>query len=239
MLEAIFRNVLSLVFLLITSIGIAQIKKVAKDPFQTKSHVKDVSVNQINMLKNGVLLVRLKTKKKSIDALRKLGKEKQANKLESNQLELNQKIVNAFRNRFNFCPTIFFYSDYSNAVRTKSFNQIFFLNDSLQHDSSITLDQTEYFLIAEFSHIEQDSAKHFDHYYKAQGENGYEQRSQYYGGPNVGFPALVVKTDQFVQLKKPFPYYVKTQEFVIKRKPDGVVKKLNRKIQRFYRKKKL
>jgi hypothetical protein len=51
----------------------------------------------------------------------------------------------------------------------------------------------------------------------------------------MGFGALVIKSDQFIQLKKPFPYYVRTFDSLpIKRSPKTVVKKMNKKLHRFY-----
>ena len=48
---------------------------------------------QINQLKDGILLVRLKTKRNTITALGKIGKEKLADKIERQQKKYNQKII--------------------------------------------------------------------------------------------------------------------------------------------------
>ena len=67
-------------------------------------------------------------------------------------------------------------------------------------------------------------------------KNGLERRTRYNNsGTNMGFGALVIKNDQFIQLTRPFPYYVRTfDSFPFKRKPEEVIKKLNRKLHLFY-----
>ncbi|WP_027420085.1 hypothetical protein [Crocinitomix catalasitica] len=159
-------------------------------------------------------------------------------KIESEQADLNKKIVEAFQNNFDFCPTYFFFSDYSSSIRKGDFNNVEFLNEKLLPDTTILLSNRS-FLIAEFGRIEQDTAKYFDGYYYTSGDNGLERKTSYYGGPNMRFGALVIKNDQFMQLRRPFPYYVRTFDSLpIKRSPKNVVKRMNKKLQRFYKKNK-
>ncbi len=172
---------------------------------------------QINELKTGALLVRLQTRKLAINALKKSGLNKEADRIERKQKELNIKIVAAFKAEFTFCPTYIFYSDYSQNVMDRQFDKVSFLTDSLRVDSTIKFTKRN-FLTAEFGIIEPDTAKHIS------------------GGEHMGFDALLIKSDQFIQLRRPFPYYVRTLDLLpTKRNPNQVVKKMNKKLEKFYK----
>ena len=105
-----------------------------------RQHVKEMAKKDIVLLKEGALLVRLKTSENTIAALRKAEREKQALKEDEWQATQNQKIVKAFWTYFDFAPVYFFYSDKSNQVRKGDFEGIF-LNEKLEVDSSIILDK--------------------------------------------------------------------------------------------------
>jgi hypothetical protein len=200
-----------------------------------RKQLKSISSNQINQLQGGALLIRLHTNAPSIESLRKLGDDKKANKIERKQIKLNTEVSVAFRNHFDFCPTYFFYSEQSVAVREKQFQSVDFLNDSLQPDRSIVFSNHS-FLTAEFSTIEQDTNTYFKDYHYVGGAEGIERRTSYYGGATMGFGALVIKSDQFIQLCRPFPYYVRTLDSSpFKRRPKKVVKKLNKKLHAYSR----
>ena len=123
---------------------------------QTKRQNRPIAIEQIKLLKDGSLMVRLHTRQRSIDAMRKAGKDKQAAKLEQHQKELNQTIADTFNNDFRFCPVYFFSSEYTVPIKNGEWEEVVFLNDSLEADSSITLANTN-FLIEEFGYIEQDT----------------------------------------------------------------------------------
>lgn len=187
---------------------------------------------QIKKLKDGVLLVRLYTKENSIIALKKIGRDEIANKTEKKQINYNKSIISAFRNNFTFCPTYFFFSNFSDSILSKQINGIIFLNDSLQPDSTIKINGHN-FLTAEFGIIEQDTAKYFNGYYYYSSDSGLGKRSSYYGGPDMRFGVLKIMSDQLIQLKKPFPYYVRTYD---KRKLSKVVSNMNKNLRNYYEK---
>ena len=206
-----------LVFL-VSSIGFAQ---------KRTDINKQLAREQINQLHNGVLLVRLQTKKKSIEALKKRGQLKLAGEIKAKQESLNKEIVSAFQRNFDFCPTYFFYSNYSQEIIDKSFEEIQFLDKNLLPDTKIKFDNKS-FLTAEFGTIEQDTTN------RVPVNNGAEKQEQKYSGSNMGFGALIIKSEQFNQLKKPFPFYVRTYDSLpIKRKPRVVVRKMNEKLHEF------
>ena len=95
-------------------------------------------------------------------------------------------------------------------MQAGAIDKVVFLNDSLKPDSSIKF-VNKTFLVAEFGRLEQDTAKHFSHYTYEHDENfSVKQVSHYYGGPNSGLDGLIISSDQLIQLRHPFPYFVRT-----------------------------
>jgi len=228
------KSIIVLLTTLIPIMGVSQDINEVKRADNPKKHLIK-SGQQINQLHEGSLLIRLKHRKKSIAALRSIGKAKAADKIEDRQRRLNKAIIHAFKERFDFCPVYFFFSDHSQSVMEQQFEQVEFLNPNLSPDKTITIGDNG-FLLGEYGTIEQDTTRYFNGYYYVQSENGLERRKRYNtSGTNSGFGALNIKNDQFIQLARPFPYYVRTfDSFPIKRKPEKVVKKMNRKLHRFY-----
>lgn len=224
--------------LFFSTIVFAQEVDSTKSKISFRKQVNTTAKVQINQLKNGVLLIRLKTKKPSIAALRRLGRDKKAIEMEKEQAQVNANIVAAFKSNFTFCPTYFFYSDYSNAVKGKEFDKVVFLNDSLKPDSNIKFENKSFF-VAEFGMLQQDTARHFSHYsYESDKNFSKKQVSHYNGGPNQGLNGLIISSDQLIQLRHPFPYFKRTmnpmpKNVVIKR----AVRKMNKRLHRFYTKK--
>lgn len=190
-------------------LNIALNNKICKESSYRKIKVES-SKKQIQKLKENFLLVRLRTSENTINALREIGENEKADKVELNQEIENKKIINAFNSKFDFCQVRFFYSNNSEKVKNKQFENIF-LNDCLQVDNSIKSDTNISFLIAEFSYIEQDTMKYFSHYSNEPTENGGIEKTAHYYSPstNLNFYALRILDHNFVQLNRPFPYYTK------------------------------
>ncbi|MFK7756556.1 MAG: hypothetical protein AB8B53_06460 [Flavobacteriales bacterium] len=186
-------------------------------------------------MNKGALLVRLETKSASIEALRSKGEAAKADLKESKQRQKNQNIVSAFKAHFTFCPTYFFFDNYSQNVMKKDFKSVQFLDENLEHDASIKFNGANFFT-AEFGTLEQDTAQYFSGYYTVPTKNGPERRARYYGEPHMRFGALIIKSDQFVQLKRPFKYYSRTLDSVPLAKLEStVVAKMDKKLHRFYK----
>ncbi len=172
------------------------------------------------------------TKSNSIAALRERDQNELADKIQKKQVEVNRRTIGAFRQKFDFCPVYFFFSDYTQPIKNKQLNKVVFLNDNLEPDSSIQFDKAN-FLIAEFGRVEQDTAKYRDGYYYYKDENGLQRHSSYYAGPGFGFDALVIKSDQFVQMRFGcFPYHVRTWGGI--RGYGKAVAIIDKRLQRFY-----
>ena len=194
---------------------------------------------QIKDLRNGALLVRLRTKEKSIKALREVGWYSMADKIEQKQADLNQEIVTAFTYFFDFCPTYFFYSHHSNNIKNKEFEKVEFLNEKMELDTSIHFNEKA-FLTAEFGTLDLDTARHSGGLYRGKTEEGYKTSKYYVRKSNLQFGALSIKSDEFVQLRDPFPFYVRTfpiNDYKLLRSPEFVVEKMNEKLYFYYRNK--
>lgn len=175
-----------------------------------RKELKSIAKEQIHMLHNqGALLVRLTTRKKAIEALRSQGKQEQADKLQKEQDERNKAIVKAFKQEYKFSPAYFFFSDYSQNILENKINTVPFLGEDLIPDKNIVMDK-EKFLTAEFSSLNAES---------------------------LDGTALVVMDDKFNKLKRPFPFYVRIyQGLPFERSPAAVVRKLDKKLDKFYAK---
>ncbi|MEM7102885.1 MAG: hypothetical protein AAF502_07145 [Bacteroidota bacterium] len=218
---------------LFPQIGFGQDTLKTKGKAKKMNHAR-VAAQQIQDLHDGVLLVRLKTKSKTIEALREAGMHAQADKRQEKLNKTNRSIILAFNNYFDFCPTYFFFSHFSDHIRAKEFDKVEFVNRDFEVDTTIKLDGKTIFT-AEFGPIEQDQDKYFEGYYLSRDENGLERKEKVYGSPNPGFEALLIKDDQFVQLRDPFPFYVKkTGMLVVDKDARQLVNMMNKKLKRFY-----
>ena len=156
-----------------------------------------VATQQIKALKNGALVVRLKTNDKSIDAYRKAGKNELADKIIAEREALNQKVADAFRYYFSFCKVYFIFAKNTDALLQRQ--PYIFLNEKLQIDSTIRLNE-DFYLIAEYGSYTQNERVDEYHYsgvYKTEPSNSTASTS-----------ALVVLDTTLTQLQEPFPFAV-------------------------------
>ena len=226
----------TIVFLLGASLwAAAQDSLPVRKKISARKQNKLAAKKQINQLSGGALLVILKTQKPKIAALKKAKYFKLAEQTEKEQRAFNKEAVAAFKEEFYFCPVYFFMSDYGPAVYDKNFGSVVFVNDSLLPDSSIKFSGGDFFM-AEFGTIEQDTIKHASGTYYAPNKAGsLEKRLTYYGGADFKFGALLIKSDLFIQLRRPFPYYSRTFDLLPVYWPlSKVVKKMNEKLVTFY-----
>lgn len=181
---------------------------------------------QIRQLKNGVLLVRLQSKEKAISALRANGHEEQAKILESRTRARNKEVAEAFRDHFTFCPVLFFYSDQTDELKAGNYNEVQFLNTSLQPDTSLHLNGRPY-LIGDMGTMRRQE---FKRTHRTSG-----QQVTFADVSNVEFPALVMLNDKFEQQIAPFPRYVKTYT-ALDTEAYRAVKRMNRRLHNCYKK---
>jgi hypothetical protein len=218
--------------LLLTDAGLAQEPGVRPG---SRKHDLMNARTQITALKNGALLVRLPTRKHSIEALRRGGDNELADRIEAEQKIRNQQLIGTFAQYFDFCPVYFFFSDRSEAILSRQFSKLQFVNEGLDVDSTIML-TSDHFLTAEITTIAQDTTQYYSHPGNEHHDHfTYDHVKRYYGSPAMGFEALVIKSDQFIQLKRPFPYYVRTfSSLPFKRGIRKTVSRMNRKLHSYY-----
>lgn len=195
------------------------------------------SERQIKQLKNGFLLVRLHTRQPLIDALNANNRQEEAKQIEIEQRNKNVEIMQAFRLYFDFCPAYFFYSNDSEKIKEGSVDAVTYIDSTGARNEDIKL-PGQTFYIAEFALVEKDTATFQDKPYLVETENGLEQRNRTEGGGNFGFEALVFKSAQFYQLRRPFPYYSRTLQSlpIFRRSFKRVIQRANEALHYYYNK---
>jgi hypothetical protein len=187
---------------------------------------KEQSKEWLAQLENGHLLVQLFNRdrtKKHIEA--ELGPDAVA-RYEADQMEKRKRLMKAFETHFTFCPVLFFYSNDASHLKNKDFDRVTFYNTQHQVIPAEQVNISS-FLIGEVARVESDSIT----YVSADGTT--KKR------PSYAFSAFVFRDDQFRQLRKPFPFYVRTMQGtpIFQRKENGLVKTIQNKLVRFKKKK--
>ena|SRR6218665_1851073 len=168
-----------------------------KDQFdQFAKRRKSVAAWQIAQLKEGALVVRLKTSQMLVDALLKQGRTQEAEQKRIQTMAANRNTMRAYQDHYNFSKVYFIYSHSSDSLLKGTRSNIF-LDTTLRVDPSIVMTE-KFYLIAErddaynssIGFVPEDSAALV--------------REQ---GNAVREMAVVVKNKYGHQLKRPFPYY--------------------------------
>lgn len=155
-----------------------------------------VAYAQINALKKGALLIRLKTNNRAISKLKSVGNYDLATNLEKGTELENKIIMSAYKKEFTFCPVYFFYSESSDSIRKNNLSGIF-VDTTLQVNSSIVCNAS-FFLVAEQDGIYNSSLGLVpESLAKTSREKGSYSRDA----------PIVVKNKYFIQLHKPFPFF--------------------------------
>lgn len=188
-------------------------------------------------MKEGILLVRLRTSEKIIMGLKDIGEFERAREVELEQRIENLEIAAAFKQSFDFCPVYFFYSNCSKDVRMGNYSDCLIDFDLKKlEDPPVGL---ENYFTAEFSHIQKSDDAYFQDNVLRYDTTGYKsQQKTYAGGTELGPDALIVMDRNFRQLGGGFPSWVRTYEGfpVLRRKKPKAVARLNQALHEFYRK---
>lgn len=190
--------------------------------------------SQIKDLKDGVLLVRLQTRSKSLEMIRERGMDEKAAEIEAELKAENDEIIAAFQEEYDFSKVYFFNSEDSGELAKGEYDKVnTFDYDEVEVNLNLN---TVFFLTAEFSNVQPDTARTRGDYRMVDTEDGPELRSTSNGSTNFGFGALIIMSDQFIQLADPFPSYTRTFDdiFFLRRQPAKVVGKMNGKLVDFY-----
>jgi len=187
-------------FLFLTSFSLgsfSQTNPTIKDHKKDRAQETKVAHENILLMKEGVLLVRLNFKTKEVTYFEKYNNTKEAIKIKNTQQLLNQYIIDAFDSLFVFCPVYFFGEKNSRNVLEGKMDSVVFYNLECLPDSTIKW-KGESFFIAEFGRIE--------------GGESLDERSKFSAA------ALVIRDAKFQQLRGPFPYYSIYHEWGVKKK---------------------
>ncbi|BDS14786.1 hypothetical protein [Aureispira anguillae] len=190
-----------------------------RDDIVLTKEKKEFAFNSIKELKNGVLVVRLKTNQRKIEILERTLRDpnltKQQRKRHQNILEgtirsrdeFNQAIGKMFEEAFSFCPVYLMYDTNSTAL-TNGETKGLFLNKKGELDETIELESTNVFIV------------------------NYKKRS-------AEFPFDILRVRKLKEkLEDPFPYYVAIRESWINQvntpRAAAAVTQLDKKMASFY-----
>ncbi len=180
---------------------------------------------QFSAFENGYMLVQLFNRDKTKHFIQQELGDGAVAKYEEKQLAKHKRLMGAFESHYSFNKVLFFYSNDKEHIKNRNFESVTFYGYKHQpiHKDSIKIDT---FFIGEVSRVESDSVT----YVKSTGES--------HKRPSYAFSAFVIRDDQFRQLEKPFPFYVRTFEGtpIFRRKENGLVKSLQSKLERTKRK---
>lgn len=197
---------------------------------ETANHL---AFQQIKLLKDGVLLVRLQTRSVATKTLRAEGNEDAALRIEQQQKERNLAITSAFQSEWDFCPVYFFYAEQSTAVTSRDWANVNLMTSDLK-PATDAASGIKNFFIAEFARTQVQDDTPFELHFID--KDGIWQMEKYDnpGGSNNTFGALRIMNTQLQQLHAPFPFKVRTFEDVFwRRKPSRVVRMMNKKMHGF------
>lgn len=184
-------------------------------------------IKAINDLKDGVLVVRLKTGSKKIQTLQRVANspdisEKERLRLESMMLNETENISNentwlqdALTQKYTFSDVLYFF-DTSSVLLKNGIQSGYFLNEELKVDPSISLNNRNFLVVF------------------------YGSSSSAYKNSQEG---LVVLDENFIELSEPFPHYTDISSFwklfidtaAEKRSLLGVVKSFDKRLKFFYK----
>jgi len=166
---------------------------------QNKGGGKERADADLRALHNGYLFFQLFDREDTKNSIRTHLGEKAVQQYEAEQKEKFDNIMKAFKDNYTFSKVLFFYSHDKEKIKNNDFSTVKFYTDSNQLVSNDTIDFTHFF-IGEISRVEIDSSIYTD-------GAGVEHKTA-----NYSYSALIVRDRNFIQLGKPFPYYVRTME---------------------------
>lgn len=181
---------------------------------------KQYAEQQIKALKEGALLVRLHTRNKAIELYRNSGNTTVANKIEDEQYQENKAIMAAFNEFFNFAPIFFFFADDTEKIKVGGTRGVF-LNHKMLPDTTINPILT-FYMVAEFAPLEAETRVIPGDTLVATGD---------YVASGVLERALLVRDKSFMQMRSPFPYYIRAAN---KSKAEKPVSRLNEQLQAYF-----
>ena len=164
------------------------------------------AAENIFLLQNGVLFVRLDCQQRRIDYFTKYNNMKEVEKIKKKADAENRAIIDAFRTYYKFSPVYFIAMEDTRLLMEKGAEAITFYNDSAVVDASIRPPDLEFF-VAEFGFVSQDTTTYVSGRTPDPGNADNPEGVRYYGGSKNTKPALVIYDNKMEQLRDPFPFY--------------------------------
>lgn len=169
------------------------------------------AAKHIDLLKSGTLVVRLSSGEKKLAALKLRGTQEQMNEYMLEVHIENKAIIDAFKEKFDFCEVRYTYDkDIEHLLRNPS-NALLIDTATLEVDSSLSMDVEKPFYILGTSRI-------------------------YFETQNASSSGFVIMDKNLNYLEDPFPYYVMSFEGMgpMARTPFIMVEALMKKLTDFY-----
>jgi len=193
------------------------------------------SKTQVNNLeKDGCLFVRLHYFPNRIKKLEEMGYKIAVAAEKKKIAEANKSMMSAFKENWDFSPVYFIFPEESYKVANSDIDSINFLNSDLENDPSIKC-ECDNILIVEEGRVQKDTTLYLDGSYMNKGENGWERKYVYHTDSSQPVQGLVVKSSEFIQLHKPFPFYTRRFKFFLRRTDETLVKELNHRFHQYYK----
>ena len=178
----------------------------------------NTSHNQIDTLKENILLVRLNTFDEKVKRLGQTKGKLVANKERAAIDARNDLILKSFENHFDFCSVYFFYSADGSDLKAGHLSAVTFYNSNWEEvNRKLIRDKT--YLVGEFAQTYADQLIYED-----------EEGNRRVAAGTNGLPALVVLDEDYIQLAKPFPSEIR----LAFSDEEKAVYELNKALHRFY-----
>lgn len=192
------------------------------DTLTRQDKPKAIAFEQIRSLKQGALIIRLKTRQNNIDAYRNAGLDDIADRIEKEQRTENLYMVRAFKNFYTFSEVYFMYIHGTDSFLNGAYSGLFL-------DSNLVIDPSLSFSDTNFLFLERGPVK------SKVMVDGRQMKEGFTYDPNSAISdALVVKDRNGNQLFAPFPYYIaapaKLDKYYVS------VNKVNKKFTSFWNK---
>lgn len=188
---------------------------------EQKQKALEIAKTHLHELRSGFLLVRLDDKQTEIDYYLKFQNFDEAKQIEQQQEKINEQIRLAFTKYFTTCPVYYFkMSDTRNLLDEKyEVINVYDGNGELVQNVDLS---TGKFYIAEFGMANQDEVTNDENV----NEGEFTER--------MAISALVIRTSTMLELRDPFPYFVKYNIMGgLKSRYLGPVKRLQEKLAAF------
>jgi hypothetical protein len=187
---------------------------------------------QARQLREGVLLIRLRSMRSTIEALEEHGRHDEARATRIAAEKENREVIHAF-SALTFCKVLFFYDYHSNMVRSGNLDSIL-MNEHLEVVHTDSLSRGKIF-IAEFGeYASPERSYHVKHDYQYLKDHNISPDSSAawitYGHRGLGIGGIVMMNQLFEPLLKPFPVFTPITNRTIFRVEDRLtraVRKLN------------